>query len=326
MNSIDDDTRYDVIICANGLFCYSIKRSVKKSVRSIGFLKPFESLCPSKDVIQYYQSFVSRHQEAVYILLRKDYMYDFFVHNGVKNESIVIFLDRKTLIFGNARKVLNVFKVVKEIIWKSVFIDSKYNGLFLGIVENKIIQYLKDNHARVLLIGIDNKSDKYLKSLDSQVLGLISDESLEEKYKKFLIDYADLLYLNPQDEIWILINDNKHKVKVKSRLSEIGMLNCNVLAYGEFFDHGNLYGGKRLELFDPLVGYVWKTKNIPSFIRFGDESAQYRIIALGGSTTDPFQGNLIGWAEYLYIMLCNAGYNVEILVGGWLDIILPRNA
>lgn len=57
--------------------------------------------------------------------------------------------------------------------------------------------------------------------------------------------------------------------------------------------------GKAFEIFDPFLGYSRKFENACGFEVYGNPAARYKIVALGGSTTDHFLMGIKSWAEQL---------------------------
>lgn len=123
----------------------------------------------------------------------------------------------------------------------------------------------------------------------------------------------DLLY---EDDYLILVNgDAKEARKLAGKLGALGM--CEGREYT--YLHSPAYRGRNLSINEALdlnLGYTYiMDKRHPGFQVLGmDKESDYRIVLLGGSTTDGWLYEFKSWADFLYEK-CK-GYHVTIFNGG----------
>lgn len=123
----------------------------------------------------------------------------------------------------------------------------------------------------------------------------------------------DLLY---EDDYLILVNgDAKEARKLAGKLGALGM--CEGREYT--YLHSPAYRGRNLSINEALdlnLGYTYMMdKRHPGFQVLGmDKESDYRIVLLGGSTTDGWLYEFKSWADFLYEKCI--GYHVTIFNGG----------
>ncbi|MCM1500677.1 MAG: hypothetical protein NC124_19620, partial [Clostridium sp.] len=69
---------------------------------------------------------------------------------------------------------------------------------------------------------------------------------------------------------------------------------------------------------DPILGYnftISADKELPGFVRFGDDSAEKTVVVLGGSTSDATFEPYKSWSELLYEKLIQSGVNANVYCG-----------
>ncbi len=121
----------------------------------------------------------------------------------------------------------------------------------------------------------------------------------------------ELLY-EEKENIFIAAFILKNHGIVYQRLTDMGFVfEQDFLLYG--------FGGylQKYDAIDSLLGYNRFYGNTLGFqISGAEKSGTYKILALGGSTTDPTMGNSVPWTEYLYQKLRDANIDIMIINGG----------
>lgn len=83
----------------------------------------------------------------------------------------------------------------------------------------------------------------------------------------------------------------------------------------QIIEYRDLGGCKAGDVYDVTLGYS-RVDDMPGFAVFGDPECSYKIVALGGSTTDPTWANVMSWPELLWNRLKEMGIDVVVYNGG----------
>ncbi len=162
---------------------------------------------------------------------------------------------------------------------------------------------------------IENELIKYLSLLDINFGGILKDGGIENNEISVNYDVKqveDVLYEN---DFFVWVHDRK---RVK-RLEELGLISHkNYICY---------YGAnntlvKRMQILDTNLGHNYLADSrYPGIMVYGDEKENdYKIVALGGSTTDGRLYSFKSWPELMYDRLHDKGVkNVTIYNGGVVD-------
>ena len=137
----------------------------------------------------------------------------------------------------------------------------------------------------------------------------VSDSDSEENDVK---NVYELMYETP-DEILVIITESDY-ARCERKLQEIGLK--EVIHYrrvDSLIDHYPIKW-----YLDAQLGHTFKLDDCPYYgVRiFGDNSEDsFKIITLGGSTTDAQLYPFASWSEILY-KICKRGYNVTVICAG----------
>lgn len=121
----------------------------------------------------------------------------------------------------------------------------------------------------------------------------------------------ELFYEN-KENIFVVAFVVKNHGNIYQRLTDMGFVfEKDFLLYG--------FGGyiQKFDVIDSLLGYNRYYGDMLGFkISGSEERNTYKILILGGSTTDPTMGNQTPWAEYLYQKLISVQVDVMVINGG----------
>lgn len=205
-------------------------------------------------------------------------------------------------------------------------INTKYN--FLNRIINKcletinclkIIRAIKTNDGKkYVVVGVTRKSFKFKKLLEkhNKLWGItcISTQNKEGIIK--CKDYTELLYEDVTDFVFLLFED-RYTIKTKGILLELGVTDSQIVTMNYVSN-----GGKLFEAYDLNLGLSWPTSD-GGFVIFEDKTSNNNIgrevlsiVTLGGSTTDPYNGNIKSWPELLWEKLNKMGIPCRVINGG----------
>lgn len=148
--------------------------------------------------------------------------------------------------------------------------------------------------------------------LEKICISYIVDMDFEKKAHDFAGTYFekytvsspyDLLYEN-KDEIAILVATSVNVIEeVNECLNGMGFVKEK-----DYFNYVDIQA-EPTHIFDPFLGYGrryhYGKEEIYGFACYGCPEAEYKIVALGGSTTDPTFMGIKSWPQLLYEMMPN---------------------
>ena len=149
--------------------------------------------------------------------------------------------------------------------------------------------------------------------LGSIKVDMENDQTIDSKSP----EYERLLYENLTDTyICLLCNRNRIR-KIEGHLLDLGIEKKKFMMLDDVFYHA---ASKPFCEYDIHLGTVHRREDIPGFVSFGNEEEAtektFRIVTLGGSTSDPTYGNIKSWSEVVYDTLKGRGLDVILYGGG----------
>lgn len=167
---------------------------------------------------------------------------------------------------------------------------------------------------KIVVIGKNEYSERFIDGLHRLSVTFWGQIPFDGEAEQAGNCLEDLLYENPE-ELKIYIIAPRKTRKIEGRLLDLG------LSAFQSLGETQLSGTRMQDVYDPNVGYTWMEGDLPGFVHFRAEhrggEKTFRIVTLGGSTTDATQVNIKSWSEYLFEM-CRSldGVNVEVFAGG----------
>lgn len=181
---------------------------------------------------------------------------------------------------------------------------------------NRVICESKD--VSIMAYGLSHKMIelcRILEMLDAKIqCFLIDDKSCLNQYE-IIFDYPieireiyDVVYLK-SGSYRILAADRSSFKKFKELGLREGVDYADIEHDYRFVDNP--------KVLDPILGYSWKsdTCDIPGFVLYGDKDSKYRIVTLGGSTSDSMFDPYYSWPKQLYEKLKDT-YDICVYSGG----------
>lgn len=201
---------------------------------------------------------------------------------------------------------------------------KKYNmkiyGEKLGLVKNLIFEIkefgVKDK--KVVIIGSNQLSlyfyNEIRKIIPENIWGItVYDKSkIESDHEVETRDFNELFYEDTEQLIFYMMEGTQHFKIQGTLLVELQVPKENIIVV--FSEMGAMVR----DTYDVQLGYT-RISEMPGFVTFRDEKnseVSYRIVTLGGSTTDPTYGNQKSWSEILYEQLSKVDKNIEVICGG----------
>lgn len=128
-----------------------------------------------------------------------------------------------------------------------------------------------------------------------------------------VISTIDLVYFDQGSYFVILASDDENYGISRQKFLEVGLQEDLDFTY-----HTEIPGTNELFHYDVTLSFSRIRQKIPGFEVFGDESNidAFRIVALGGSTTECSLFYVKGWVQYLYEYLRSRKIPVVIYGGG----------
>ncbi len=313
----------DVYICAAGAERDMIYSCLDGSVRMRAFLEPpfyydgrmFQKKFPlQSDIIK------NAADHAVFFCVDiqgKVYLR----HEGVREENIISFFTKSVLKNPKSFQCLKITRWLHWYLYRRADIaagnrqDRNYFREHEILYDIRCLKRLYP-YRKIVIAGTGWQSGMYLKLLPKEMLwGAIELEN--DAGKPDLRDIEELL-MEDTSNMWFYICDDKSLRAYEGRLIELGIEPWNIFAAGRRKYHSA--GSKALNILDPIAGFVWKGNTQGGWIRFGGGcegcEPDFRIVTLGGSTSDSTYENIKSWSELLYSQLKKMGLSVEIYSGG----------
>lgn len=230
----------------------------------------------------------------------------------------------KNNFFPKIQKLKQIFKIH---VWTWEFLKfvinyyfanglSKHDNFRRWLDVKRDIKFIKKNglDKKIILMGVNKFSEFYIKEIKDKIAFIIDKNHIGENINGIeVIDCNELLSLNPNDYYYYLF-DRLTLRKQQGDLIELGVSD-SLIFWGGRTRTGWGAGGDLQDSFDPILGYTSDKSGFIIFSNSDDENA-FKIVTLGGSTSDPRLENLKSWSEYLFDKLSNMGIKVKIYVGG----------
>lgn len=238
--------------------------------------------CKSDNICIYWKKIEQQFQNIISEEKRKEMLEPYEQENQVINN-------------GNERTEKGIKKITKII-----------NNIYLSLSNREIVLFGKEELCKDFISKLED-------NVQERVWGVIDLDNEKNELKE--LKYRDIneLYLETTKELDFFILHPKMTKKYISILIDMGFDQSQIIGVGE-----DLFcGTQKQDVYDIQLGYS-RINDLPGFIILGnkeDETA-YRIVTLGGSTTDPTLCNIKSWSEFLFEQLRNMGLNVCIYVGG----------
>lgn len=258
-------------------------------------------------------------------------IYNQLIEYGFPKRKIIIFYSLECCLQKAAWQLIDMKKWVVEIC--RFYIGKhfrqyikKYNikkyGEEQGHLRN-IIDSFKKNGAEgksIVVIGHDSLSvyfhDELKKVIPEDVWGLtVYDKKVVGSCTGITVsfrDFDDLLYEDVEQLVFYIL-DRAQAYKIQGALivdMQVPKENIKMV----FSETGAMVR----DTYDVQLGYT-RISDMPGFVVFKDNESKetsYRIVTLGGSTTDPTYNNQKSWSELLYEQLSKYDKNIEVICGG----------
>lgn len=197
----------------------------------------------------------------------------------------------------------------KDILDSKVLIDEKECFAIQNI--GWMREIIKDK--KIFIYGYSERGRRIAEIyelLDFCIEGFIDNELCDEKEDKRIISVEELAY---EDNIYVLMDRVSYRKNIE-KLADLGILMFKNLAIDNPF--GTWYLGIGNQVLDINLGHSFVGKQgVCGFDVLGScESSAFKIVILGGSTTDGTLFPFMSWPE---LLLDNIGHlNVTIYNGG----------
>lgn len=205
-------------------------------------------------------------------------------------------------------------------------IDNSFKGYFgkdlctkAGRIDIKLLHDLKrlKGNRKLVIYGTDEyawKSYKILQLLDYDVAFFVDTMGSEKQIdNKPVCSVYDLMYHSEKYYIFVCVQPKDY---------ENVIFELKGLGYHEGYDYIPAWERGLDNIYDPNLGYVTITvesgKEYDGFYTFtaGRAEKKYKILVLGGSTSDPYCVQVKLWCEILRDICLENNFNVEIVTGG----------
>ncbi|MDE7204841.1 MAG: hypothetical protein K2O91_23760 [Lachnospiraceae bacterium] len=158
------------------------------------------------------------------------------------------------------------------------------------------------------------KCYKILQMLGYEIEFFVSSTDYETQIEhKQIVSIYDLIYQPDEYYIYVCVEQVDYE-KVTYELKALG--------YHELYDYSPAWERGLDRIYDPHLGYICITvesgKEYNGFytIPANLDTKKYKILVLGGSTSDPWCTPVKLWCQILWEICQQHGYNVEVIVGG----------
>lgn len=210
------------------------------------------------------------------------------------------------------KKRLLKFKILKHIFEKKEYKYriKRFSAICSTMLGSEDFYILGYNKSTKLI----NRNLKKLVNKECKAFIIKNEDQIEEISSHNLISMSDIIMMDNINEIRIIIQSSRTIISDIESLLDIG-IDWNQMIIDE--DWGKNIGGKGFDSYDLMLGYQ-RLDDLPGFSIFEDKSKERvcTIVTLGGSTTDPYTGNVKSWSEFLFYKLSDMGINVKIICGG----------
>ncbi len=243
------------------------------------------------------------------------------VSHGIEKQRIILFYIYKQ----NFLRSLKVFDLRKRILFDIVN-KPRYQFAKLRIekkIMNNFAKILKNSNRKFAIIGLSGYS-RYFANLVNNYSNFTGIYAIENGknisgYPYQIKPISSLLYEDTSQIDFYLMHLNYSR-KMEDYLLELGVNMNNIYSLGDMRNNATS-GAMPLDIYDQKLGYTRIINNLPGYILFqsntkNDKNDHFRIMILGGSTSDPTTANVKSWSECLYNKLNDMGIEFEIYSGG----------
>lgn len=157
---------------------------------------------------------------------------------------------------------------------------------------------------------------KILQLLGYEIACFVSSAGNEEQIEHTqVVSLYDLVYQPDEYFLYVCVEQTDYE-KTAHELKMFG--------YHELYDYSPAWERGLDRIYDPHLGYICITveagKEYNGFYTFpaNSDAKKYKILVLGGSTSDPWCSPVKLWCEILRDICQEQGYNVEIITGGMM--------
>lgn len=181
--------------------------------------------------------------------------------------------------------------------------------------EKAVIKRLENRNGRdVVLYGTDTFSQyiyENLIELGINVLYFVEDDTKINELKGKMIKNPFELFAENKKDIFVLVARMTNHGEAYRKLIDMNFI------YEKDFTIMGIHGYMdACDSVDTLLGYN-RNDDLLGFRIFGENKENsYKIVTLGGSTTDPSLGYCKSWSEFLYCELKKLGYDITVYCGG----------
>ena len=158
------------------------------------------------------------------------------------------------------------------------------------------------------------KCYQILQMLGYEIEYFVSSTDIETQIEhKQVVSIYDLIYQPDEYYIYVCVEQVDYE-NLTYELKSLG--------YRELYDYAPAWERGIDRIYDPHLGYICITvesgKEYNGFytIPANSDAKIYKILVLGGSTSDPWVGPIKLWCQILWEICQEHGYNVEVIIGG----------
>lgn len=194
-----------------------------------------------------------------------------------------------------------------------------------------IASYLRDWKNNFMII-VSSENDRRLLRLCENIpkcVGGFNIDSLSGHSDRTLMDIGGLNRSEMLGYDYFCTNYNQFR-KIEELLENYGVRKDNICVIGDASKFTGS-GGAVIDVFDPLIGNTRVLEGeLPGYVIFRDpdqtktNDRAFRILTLGGSTSDPTTANVKSWSELLFDALRDMGIAVEIWAGGVVNYVAEQ--
>lgn len=240
---------------------------------------------------------------------------------GFRDEQIIPFWDDDYI--DKNELFVSDYIEKKYLVWDRITKSKKRLGKWYEIYAE--LERLKNNEdvLDIAVVGVNELSQYFAKSiLDSNhnlhLIGggvaAIDTQNVPKNFGLKVYDFCNLIYEN-KDNLSVYIIEPLNVKKYQGELLEMGFSNIRILGEDQ-------RGIKLADVYDVTLGYTWycgKDKEKPGFVVFRNDKHVdnvFRIVTLGGSTSDPTMANIKSWSEILFDKMNHLNVGIEVWAGG----------
>ena len=321
------------IFCANGFYGDVMRSCLKDDVEFKGFIH-FQSFISNPDTI------TESEKESLYFIVQAVLYKDILIKHGIDADRIFVFKGRAALSY-----VFKNLKLLKFWRWLFEFMKESLCGRLSENISNKFpflrplfefpflrrdirqeanFMKLYHDNKQLVFFGFNEITKVYINELErvspSSIYGIVlypSKTEVDQRYQKYVKDIDEIIY--DQDRLYFYIVNGYEMRKIESFMIDNNISLDSVRSVYRPQAKALIAETLINDAYDPIIGFTRSNGKYPGFTVFEDDQSNddsFKIITLGGSTTDPYLSNMFSWSEYLYNILKDMGISVKIYVGG----------